>query len=272
MKGIVYLVISISIFNQSLWAQERDSLIQLNPGIGDTLTLEERNYYKLFPKIDGFQWAVFYLNPDSSVSTKITYIENNKTKDTLVVLSSSLNKLQQYIYDTELSKSVINDNGAEVSAQLSNGGMISGNLLSVRKTSLLIYNSNKRITDNEFDYKFVYNVKQRDIDKLTIKGQSNVLKGMGIGLLAGIGLGVLVGYAVYGGDSGQTFADIGRAQEAGMIGLAVGIGCLLTGTLWGISTSTSDEVIEQFSGYDITGLSSYSKYPIKEPYELKKIE
>ena len=95
---------------------------------------------------------------------------------------------------------------------------------------------------------------------------------MGIGLLAGIGLGFLVGYAAYGGDSGHTFADIGRARDAAVTGLTVGIGIFALGTIIGIVTSTSDEVIEQFSDYDINGLSSYSKYPTKEPYELNKIE
>jgi hypothetical protein len=270
MKWLLILFLFTTV--EKFYSQDEKLPIVISPLIGDTLTLKERNYYKLFPTIDGFQWSVFYLNADSSLSAAITYVQDNKTKDTLVGLSSSLNKMKQYIHDTEFSKSVINENGAEVSAQLNNGGMISGNLLSVRQASILIYNSNRQINDNELDYNLIYNVKQRDIEKLTIKGQSNVLKGMGIGLLAGIGLGALVGYVVYGGGSGRTFADIGRAQEAGVIGLVVGIGCFAIGTIIGFTTSTPDEVIEQFSGYDITGLSSYSKYPIKEPYELKKIE
>jgi len=44
------------------------------------------------------------------------------------------------------------------------------------------------------------------------------------------------------------------------------------GTIIGIISSTPDEVIEPFSGYDIKGLSIYSRYPVEEPEELKNFE
>lgn len=101
------LIIFLFTTVEKLYSQDEKLPIVISPLIGDTLTLKERNYYKLFPTIDGFQWSVFYLNSDSSLSAAITYVQDNKTKDTLVELSSSLNKMKQYIHDTEFSKSVI---------------------------------------------------------------------------------------------------------------------------------------------------------------------
>lgn len=266
------LILFLFITAEKIYSQDQTFPVVVNPLIGDTLNPEERNYYNLFPTIDGFQWGVFYMNPDSSLSAKIAYTKDGHIRDTLFALSNTLDKIKQYIFDIESAKTVVNEDVAEVSAQLLDGGIISGNLLSVRQASILIYNSNRQTNDNEPDYNLIHNVKQRDIEQLTIMGQSHVLMGMGIGLLAGIGLGTLVGYAAYGGDSGQTFADIGRAREAAVTGLAVGLGIFALGTIIGIATSTPDKVITQFSDYDITGLSSYSKYPVKEPYELRKIE
>ena len=169
------LILFLFITAEKFYSQDEKSPIIVSPLIGDTLSLAERNYYKLFSTIDGFQWGVFYINPDSSLSAKITYTKDNTIKDTLFELSGTLDEIKQYMYDIDFSKSVINEDAAEVSAQLHNDEIISGNLLSVRQASLLIYNSNRQINDNELDYNLIHNVKQRDIKMLTIRGQSNVL-------------------------------------------------------------------------------------------------
>ena len=50
------------------------------------------------------------------------------------------------------------------------------------------------------------------------------------------------------------------------------VGCITLGVTIGIATSTPDEVIKTFSKYEMSGLSTYSRYQSNEPNALKKIE
>ena len=67
MKILIFTTLFLTITNflgSKALAQKDITPYAVSPFIGDTLSLEERDYYILFPKIEGFQWAVFYLNSD----------------------------------------------------------------------------------------------------------------------------------------------------------------------------------------------------------------
>ena len=100
MKWLLQNLIIVLLFIASteiIYSQDGPLQIVVSPLIGDTLSLEERNYYKLFPKVEGFQWAVFYLNPDSSLSAKVTYMEDDVYKDLLVKRYRTLDSFQKYL-------------------------------------------------------------------------------------------------------------------------------------------------------------------------------
>ena len=78
---VCFIVISIS---TSSLAQENEKPFIVSPLIGDTLSLGERDYYNLLPTINDFQWAVFYLNPDSTLNAKVTFQEESTLKDTII--------------------------------------------------------------------------------------------------------------------------------------------------------------------------------------------
>jgi len=80
--------------------------------------------YKLFLKIDGYQWAVFYLNPDSSLRAKVTYIEDDVYKDYLANRYRTLDSFQQYLQEVKYSQISRNEKGSEVVAELDNGAKI----------------------------------------------------------------------------------------------------------------------------------------------------
>ena len=69
--------------------QTRDSLIQLHPGIGDTLNIFDRNYFKFYPQIDGFEFAVYYTRDNEFLVSKVIHIENGIRADTSFVLPLS---------------------------------------------------------------------------------------------------------------------------------------------------------------------------------------
>jgi hypothetical protein len=267
LSQILLLILLLIAYAEKLYTQDEQKSIIVSPLIGDTLTIEERNYYNLFPKMDGFQWAVFYINPDSSLRAKVTYIEDIDYKEYILKRYRTLESFQEYLYEVKNTKIDRNENGIEVVAQLNNGNEISGNLLSIRGTSLLVYSPEWGMDDDVLNIDYISNVKQNEIQKLTIVGKSNVLKGMGIGLLVGIGVGALVGVAANSGGTG-----LAKGLAAGAAGLGVGVVCFLVGTIVGITSSTPDEVIEPFSGYDIKGLSIYSRYPVEEPEELNNFK
>ena len=65
------------------FAQTHDSLIQLYPGIGDTIFSFDREYFELFQTIDGFEYAVFYIRRDESLVSKVSYTSDGILKDTI---------------------------------------------------------------------------------------------------------------------------------------------------------------------------------------------
>jgi hypothetical protein len=52
--------------------------------IGDTLDAAERDKYQLLTNLSGFEWAVFYLNPDSSLKVEVSLLEKGVRRDTTI--------------------------------------------------------------------------------------------------------------------------------------------------------------------------------------------
>ena len=267
-------------------AQEKIKPFVVNTLIGDTLGQEERNYYMLFPQIEEFQWAVFYLNSDSSLDAGVTYKRNGVLKDTLIQNYKSLKSLNYHLIarnalengslaeleNESTAKSVVNKTssngkGSEVEIYTSKRLKTSGKLLSVRDNSLLILPPG---CDDELkNLDCISQVKVSDIDKMIVKGNSNVGWGIGLGLLASVITGGIIFKSNY---PDHPFAPGREAFEKSIGAIIISsICCIGLGAGIGILTSTPDEELEPFSEYDVSGLSIYSKYPNEEPTILKKI-
>ena len=278
MKNVILFITILRLMNFGeieTCAQSDSSPFIVSSFIGDTLSLSERNYYQLFPRIEGFQWAVFYLNPDSTLNAEVRFTKNEVLKDTLIEKYKSLKTLNYHIYARNALENgtlntfhSVNENskyekGSEVCAYMNDGRETSGELLSVRKTSILILKPDCDENLNNLDC--VIHRKASEIDKLIIKGNSNVGWGLGLGILASVVVGAMV-FQSY--DDGSIY----WGYDAIFPTLASAVSCITIGTTIGIFTSTQDEVINIYSDKDIRGLSYYSRYPNKEPDELKKIK
>lgn len=92
---LIVLIVSGSSFSQT-------STVQLlsYPEIGDTLDIQENNKYRIFPQYEEFQWAVFFVGPDSSVYAKISLMENGENK-IITTPYSDTEKLENQIIKTE---------------------------------------------------------------------------------------------------------------------------------------------------------------------------
>ena len=272
---IAFFITNILV-NNSL-AQNDPSPFMVNPVIGDTLSLAERNYYQLFPQIDGFQWAVFYLNPDSSLNANVKYISDKEFRDTLINNYKSLKTLTYHINARNALENESrdgfypvykpsNEKGSEVCAYMNDGKETSGELLSVRKSSILILKPDCDENLNNLDC--VIHRKASEIDKLIIKGNSNIIMGIGLGLLASVVAAGVIYQANYKSSSWGPPID-----EEAVVSMGIATFCCISlGTAVGIITSTPDKTIEPFSEDDIVGLSSYSRFPAEEPHSLKKVK
>ena len=149
---------------------------------------------------------------------------------------------------------------------MDDGRETSGELLSVRKNSILLLNPecDKRLLNSNC----INQVKTSEINKLVIEGNSNLGWGIGLGLLVSIFVGAIIYQLNY---ESSSFGPGNVEEVANSISIAT-VCCLGIGACIGLLTSTPDEVIEPFSEDDIVGLRYYSRFPKEEPNRLKKIK
>ena len=61
-------------------AQENQQTIFNIHSLGDTLDKQEREFYKLFPNVDDFEWAIFYRGEKNTITAKVCYLVLGKVK------------------------------------------------------------------------------------------------------------------------------------------------------------------------------------------------
>jgi len=247
--------------NFPLIAQESKKPFVLSPLIGDTLSLEERNYYNILPTIKEFQFAIFYLNADSLLNVRVSYKTRNVIRDTLINKYKSLEKFRLQLLKTDIA------NSRQVTAYFENNTSISGGFLSINHDSVLIYSD--ECEEGNLGSNCFTRINNTEIRKFVIPGESNVGESVVwctiIVFVVGPAIGALVSEST---NSWEGFEGTGA-----LVGLVVGpcVG-LLTGLIYGSITSEPDIVIQQFSEDDIKGLSQYAIFPSGEPDELNKIK
>ncbi len=97
MKMILSILI-VLLIQHNCTPQKLNNPIIVSPLIGEKLDRVENEYfYKLFPGFEGFEEAVFFMNPDSLLIAKVTYEKNNLLKDTTFNYYYDLNTVQKYL-------------------------------------------------------------------------------------------------------------------------------------------------------------------------------
>lgn len=277
MKKILLIATAIiltSILSRFCFAQVRDSLIQLTPQIGDTIDLSERDYYKLYPNLEGFKYAMVYIRYDTVAVSKITCQNNNGSLTEIVITNKVvyLGNLRAHIrlIDNEKLTSLkrieelkqieafgdISQLTALVTVTTKDGYDYKGWLLSVKEDSIfiipdtIITKSNLDIVNNYLTFT------SEDIQSVFIEGKNNAGSGFGTGVLIGAGIGVLSGLLVnaFFSEMGAEDNAVGSALLGGLtFGLAGGV----IGMIVGSATSGEDETIEINSAADLEQLKEY---------------
>ena len=161
------------------------------------------------------------------------------------------------------------DVGAEVILSLKNGIETSGELLSVSDSTVTICSEYSATEEELASLKYPINtVRNDEIQKLTIEGNSYVWIGVGIGILVGTAVGALVGLA--SSDDGYAGETELKGIGGGGIGFLVGA---VAGGVIGSALSKDDIVLQEIPPvYDLSFLKPLARYPDKEPEYLKTIE
>jgi hypothetical protein len=263
------VVCALGVLHARALGQEQVKPIVVSPLIGDTLDTAERDHYQLFPNLAGFEWAVFYLNPDSSLSVKVSLLEDGARRDTIISGHGALTALQDHIRlvaqkDVELAFEGEKEEGADVVLVLNNGRELKGELVSVRDSSVLIALSRQ--------IKGVLAVKDTMISRVTVKGGSRVLLGMGLGLLGGAVVGGAIGVSAGGSEDPvvlKLFAQTVGGVVFGMAGAVVGT---IVGGVIGANSKKDEAELYPSIAPERDALKKFARYPDKEPEFLQVIK
>ncbi len=229
-------------------AQTRDSLIQLFPGIGDTVYSFDREYFELFQQMDGFEYAVFYIRDNKELISKVTFKSESMFKDTFFIENLSvLENVRSAIKKIDAENYKYLNSPSDVIILTKDENKYKGLLEMFSEENLYL------LSNEHPDYR--YKIPVSRVDKIIISGESKALSTMGWGALIGLGIGVAIGLAI--GDEEDFFSREGLAIIFG-VGLSL-IGAIF-GLIAGLAGSESDQEIQIEQDNDILPLKSIAYY------------
>ncbi len=254
MKALIYLLALLMLFAIILNAQEKDSLIQLYPGMDDTLDFIDREIFRLYTDIDGFQDAQLFVRNDKNFVSKINYKDEGLLKRKILVESISAfhdlkNRMSQF--------KIENDHKYELPLPTSvftrSGSQFDGRLKMFSKIYLYV-NSDTEYGENERS-PIKFKVAFSKIDSLSIPVKQSTGKYLLYGVGGGTILGFIIGYATFDDDWGLPKES--KWLISGAIGAGIGF---LFG--WLIGESLPPNILTITFNYptDILKLKEYSAY------------
>jgi len=252
-----FLSIGVLIIAQvNSFSQEQDSLIQLYLGIGDTLNSFDRNYFKFYPKIEGFEFAVYYTRDNEFLVSKVSYIENGIRADTSFVLPlSALSRMRSRMEQLDIENRKKVESPREAFITLKNGEKYKGELKMFSKDYLYLFAEDNWVYSTKNKR---YKIKIADVDSIIILGESKALSSMGWGALFGLVLGGVIGFA--SGSDSKGFVRFSAEEKALGLGGFFGFIGGIVGLIAGLVSSTDDEFIQYSSQEELIRLNDYAEY------------
>jgi hypothetical protein len=184
MKVIIYAILNLTIFTSILFSQDKDSLIQLYSGLGDTIDQFDTNYFELFQNIDGFKYAAFFVRDNEKLVSKVTYTEDGNTKDTTFIQQlSALDNVRKNIAEIEKENEKKYESPREFIIETKNGGKYICSIEMFSKNEIYFSTEETVLTSSLDNSKFKLN--HSDIVRINLLGEKNTLSCMGYGALVG---------------------------------------------------------------------------------------
>jgi len=261
-----YILIINIFLNGIVFSQQVDSLVQLHPGIGDTLTIFDRTYFGLFPEIKDFDYAIFYIRNDETLVARILSSPSDSTIESIQLKNlSSLDSISTIIREVASFNYQLRNELKDIYLETKNGNWIEGQLEMFDSEYIYIYSSN--VTADHIG-RMRYRIPVSDIHQLTLGGSSNLVLGMCIGGAAGGLIGALAYSAIKKDNPNKSFntctADLNNAANATAALVGITLGGFLIGTLVGASSSTDDNVIFFDTDMDVLRLKGHTFYVLNK--------
>ena len=257
MKKIIYYLLITILVNSYSYSQERDSLIQLYPGLGDTVDLFDREFFNLYPNVEGFQEASLYIRDNGKLVSKLKLGISNKIVDSTVVNSlSTLNKVRLNIAKLDAENNKKSDIELDAMISLKDERYVKGQLAMFSKRSLYLISENRVV--NNISQSSSFKIPTKNVNEINILGQNKTWSHAGWGALAGIAIGGILGFA--SGDDESGFVRFQAEEKALGLGLTFGLIGGIIGLISGISSSTDNHIIQCNSILDLLKLRDYTKY------------
>jgi len=261
-KYFISVLILISAFGPAfIVAQINIAPVRISPEIGDTINLDERNYYNLFPEIRGFESATIYQG-DSTTIAKIIFVNDKGIlKDTIFShprdytgnLTASIRQINVERLDNYNSID-------KITVTKLDGNEYIGKLLAVQDSSFIICPDT--IT-NACTFNFIktyIKMNSQEVESVLLQFGywSDAGTAASIGGIVGLCIGGFIGGSqpVQGGlYSGLT--ELSNTFYGGLLGMLAGA---TLGFGLGLILATPDETIEINSAADIELLKEYLPY------------
>jgi len=254
------VLICIAILHDT-YPQEKDSLIQLYPGMADTISYVDKAYFGLFNQVKGFENAVLFIRNNSQLLSRIKYSDNGITKDTTFVNNLSYLGSERARINTLLEEyEQMYSDPYEITALTRSGEKYSGILDAFSKDHVYLMIDENFLTGEEEEFKI--KIPLSNINEVKVKAKTDYLTPILIG--AGIGLAIGVSFPGAFGESDNSVSepseDLTETQKRIGGGIALGLSGAAIG--WGIAylSKEDDESIVFRSDQSVLRLKEYGRY------------
>jgi len=258
-----YFIASL-IFISTTFAFKPDSLIQIYPGIGDTLDLFDRAYIGLFHEVKYFEYAVFYIRNEEQFVSKINISsEDSSYVETRIQDLYSLDSIRAIISKVDHANDLLMSEWQDITLTTTDGRVISGDLSMFDDRYVYVLAENVRA---DHIGRNPYKIHFRQISTFVLEGSSYFLTGMCIGGGAGTLIGAIIAQAVTDdpNTTDNSLKNCGANLNEGVSAVAIGLGVALAGVaigaIIGASSSTDDEVLTFESELDLLKLKGHAGY------------
>jgi hypothetical protein len=169
--------LAIGLFPISVFADTGEKVLIISEKLGETIDVEEREKYDLFPATEGFKEAVFLQLENGNIVAEVTYVIDGEEKKTRIPQSEeSINSLRDYIENFDETKHPLEELPEEYSIGkesfhipdsstiqfliTTDGSQLVGRIIEVRETEIVFQTSIGTMTISIANIREVKDVKE----------------------------------------------------------------------------------------------------------------
>lgn len=259
-----FLFLILFTYVSLLFAQETEKTISIIPALGDTINKAERDFYKLFPNVEDFKYAVFDVGENQTITANVCSQVNGKLEYHIYKnYMAGLQNINRYLEQVD-KVSASTSSGQEIIVYKTDSTEIKGELICIRQYSILIFPMQDGISlidDNDL----ITVISKESIHKIMISNPRNIFGNCLVSSYTGGAiLGLLTGAIASIASKNKSEQNFAPALVA-LIGWAIGTVI----TYFIISDDTEYNMVGE---YDFSELNENARFINFVPLYLKNIK